>query len=229
MAKRAAEMPEVPPTGRGRCEPAPVDPMAGKRFDGRDLSTDEWISYGGPCHCGVAETIRHTHMSKEQAQLEELQAKVDTLLAERNEAIGRAAEAEGDLRLLRHTLGAQEEESTIDFAYRIKVEFKIEPSFSKYEDVLRKHLVELAERESLPVPDPDQGRSFSLTPEQVESYEKWDKEHKIAKHGGPKEPYSGAIGGRITFCFTSTGLGEIQSVECGLCNESHNLTDFDQW
>ncbi len=38
----------------------------------------------------------------------------------------------------------------------------------------------------------------------------------------------GAIGGRLTFCYTYTGLGPISTVECA-CGEKKDLTDYDAW
>ena len=63
---------------------------------------------------------------------------------------------------------------------------------------------------------------FELSPEQVEKYEKW------RKHGCDLEGNAGAIGGRITFEFTPTSLGVIETVRCG-CGEKLTLTDFEDW
>ena len=38
----------------------------------------------------------------------------------------------------------------------------------------------------------------------------------------------GAIGGRLTFSYTYTGLGPISTVECA-CGEKKDLTDYDAW
>lgn len=38
----------------------------------------------------------------------------------------------------------------------------------------------------------------------------------------------GAIGGRLTYCFTPTSLGTIASVKCA-CGEEITLTDFSEW
>ena len=38
----------------------------------------------------------------------------------------------------------------------------------------------------------------------------------------------GAIGGGVTYHFSPTGLGVIQSVSCA-CGKELNLTDFDCW
>lgn len=64
---------------------------------------------------------------------------------------------------------------------------------------------------------------WSLTEEQVASFKAWDEVHKC------KGAYGGAIGGRLTFSFTSTSLGQVAKVTCGLCGEGHDMTDYDAW
>lgn len=56
----------------------------------------------------------------------------------------------------------------------------------------------------------------------------WNEKHLSERHSG-KEPYAGAIGGRLTFSVTGTSLGEIVAVKCGLCGEEHNLTNWDDF
>ncbi len=58
--------------------------------------------------------------------------------------------------------------------------------------------------------------------------EAWDKAHLADAHDG-KEPYSGAIGGRLTFMVTGTSLGEIVKVRCCLCGHEHYLTNWDDF
>ncbi len=70
--------------------------------------------------------------------------------------------------------------------------------------------------------------NFELDSKQVDAFAKWDAEHLKEAHGG-KHPYCGAIGGRLTFYFTSTSIGQIAKVACGLCNAVHDLTDYDSW
>lgn len=38
----------------------------------------------------------------------------------------------------------------------------------------------------------------------------------------------GAIGGRLTYCFTPTGLGMITEVKCA-CGEEINVTEYEGW
>jgi hypothetical protein len=66
--------------------------------------------------------------------------------------------------------------------------------------------------------------TFTLTAEQVEKYDKWLKK-KNKKNG---EVYVGAIGGAYTFCFTPTGVGVIEKVQCADGTEL-DLTDFSTW
>jgi hypothetical protein len=61
---------------------------------------------------------------------------------------------------------------------------------------------------------------FTLSPEQMEKFEKWRKEKG--------EVYVGAIGGAYTFCFTPTGLGTIEVVKCADGTEL-DLTDYDNF
>lgn len=65
---------------------------------------------------------------------------------------------------------------------------------------------------------------FTLTPKQVEKYEKW-LEKKNKKSG---EVYVGAIGGAYSFVFIPTGLGTIEKVVCTDGSEL-DLTDSDSW
>jgi len=63
---------------------------------------------------------------------------------------------------------------------------------------------------------------FELTDEQTDAYILWQKNHEctLKQHG--------AIGGAITFEFTPTGLGIVESVKCA-CGAEKNLTDYDMW
>jgi len=67
--------------------------------------------------------------------------------------------------------------------------------------------------------------SFSLDKEQLKKFKEWDEEHKgRCAFGDPMK--QGAIGGRLTFSFTPTSLGEISKVKC-TCGEDIDLTDYD--
>jgi hypothetical protein len=73
---------------------------------------------------------------------------------------------------------------------------------------------------------------FSFSDNDNEKINIWDKHHKnTCKYfddGSEICNPVGAIGGRLTYSFTPTGLGLITSVECA-CGEKLNLTDFDMW
>jgi len=62
---------------------------------------------------------------------------------------------------------------------------------------------------------------FKLTKDQTEKFNKWYQ--KLPKH------YCGAIGGRITFKFTPTGLGEIIKVEDTYTKKEIDLTNYENW
>ena len=68
--------------------------------------------------------------------------------------------------------------------------------------------------------------SFVLDEGQAERYNAWNIEHKkVCKYTNNG---SGAIGGRLTFSFTPTGLGDVVEVSCA-CGEKINLTNYDDW
>jgi hypothetical protein len=67
---------------------------------------------------------------------------------------------------------------------------------------------------------------FDLDKEQSIKYNEWTKGHdKVCKFTQPGAS-AGAIGGRLTFEFTPTGLGTIVRVKCA-CGEEVDLTDYD--
>ncbi len=69
--------------------------------------------------------------------------------------------------------------------------------------------------------------SFEITAEEQSKITKWLKEHnKICKFAKPEN--CGAIGGRLTYCFTGTSLGQIGRIQCA-CKEEFCFTDFDDW
>jgi hypothetical protein len=58
--------------------------------------------------------------------------------------------------------------------------------------------------------------------------EEHDKTCKYFDDGTSPNSPVGAIGGRIKFQFTTTGLGIIAIVKCA-CGEEVDLTDYDSW
>jgi hypothetical protein len=77
---------------------------------------------------------------------------------------------------------------------------------------------------------------FELDKDERARFDAWDKQHVI-KHHGDKEPYCGAIGGRVSFVITNTSMGQILGAQCGVCLQKGKpredfhvtLTDFSDW
>lgn len=65
---------------------------------------------------------------------------------------------------------------------------------------------------------------FELTDEELKKYQDWLKEHNktCPIH------YEGAIGGKITFSFTQTGIGCFAKVNCA-CGEELLLSNVDEF
>jgi hypothetical protein len=57
---------------------------------------------------------------------------------------------------------------------------------------------------------------FSIEEDEVVNVRKWIDTHPCKIRG----KYHGAIGGAITFCFTNTTIGQIQTVKCA-CGEKY--------
>jgi hypothetical protein len=64
---------------------------------------------------------------------------------------------------------------------------------------------------------------FALTPIEEIKFKNWDKKHTACRG------QDGAIGGRLTFSFTPTGLGTIIKVRCSICKREIDLTDTNNW
>ena len=66
---------------------------------------------------------------------------------------------------------------------------------------------------------------FNLNEKQLIELEEWNKEHnKIC----PFYKNTGAIGGRLTYCFTPTSLGVIVEVKCA-CGKKIGITEYEDW
>lgn len=52
---------------------------------------------------------------------------------------------------------------------------------------------------------------------------------KIKSPIGDGEPYYGAVGGGLTYCFTPTSLGTVFIVREHFTGLELNLTDYDSW
>jgi len=62
--------------------------------------------------------------------------------------------------------------------------------------------------------------------ENMEKLNEWKQNHKCEYTENTMRV--GAIGGRLTYKFTPTGLGCIQKVRCS-CGEEIDLTDLENW
>jgi hypothetical protein len=70
---------------------------------------------------------------------------------------------------------------------------------------------------------------LTLDDDETKKLLKWNEDHLKDCHGG-KEPYAGAIGGRLTYHLTHTGLGTVVKVVCAFClDKPGDLTDYDSW
>jgi len=65
--------------------------------------------------------------------------------------------------------------------------------------------------------------NFQLDNKQLKDYIEWDKKHQCKFKNN-----CGAIGGRLTFTFTPTGLGVIIKVKCA-CGEELDLSNYEEW
>jgi len=55
-----------------------------------------------------------------------------------------------------------------------------------------------------------------------------NKECKYYDDGTSAQPPGGAIGGRLTYCFTPTTIGTGVEVQCA-CGVKKDLTNYDNW
>ena len=63
---------------------------------------------------------------------------------------------------------------------------------------------------------------FELNEEETQKFNDWRNNHNC------KQKDVGAIGGRFTFCFTPTSLGELATVKCA-CGKELDLTNVSDW
>lgn len=64
---------------------------------------------------------------------------------------------------------------------------------------------------------------FSLDKDQLDKLNEWQK--TVIE----KAKDITAIGGRFTYSFTPTGIGEVVKVKDWITNEEIDLTDYDSW
>jgi hypothetical protein len=65
--------------------------------------------------------------------------------------------------------------------------------------------------------------NFEITKNEEQQIGKWQAKHIKKKHKG--NSYSGAIGGRFTYEFTPTSLGDIGIIKCN-CGEEFTFRDL---
>jgi len=79
---------------------------------------------------------------------------------------------------------------------------------------------------------PEERSGFTISPGEQKVIQAWLDEHnKTCKYyddGTQASCPSGAIGGRLTYCFTPTGLGLITEVKC-MCGDTVNTTEVEDW
>ena len=68
---------------------------------------------------------------------------------------------------------------------------------------------------------------FELLDKELEMFEDWNRKHRKVCKIVNENPQV-AIGGRLTFSFTPTGLGPGVSVKC-ICGAEKDCTDVDSW
>ena len=80
-------------------------------------------------------------------------------------------------------------------------------------------------------PPPPAAERFCLSPVEQERFVAWDAGHyhdcKFFDDGSGSSK-TGAIGGRLTFCFTVTSIGVVAVVRCA-CGAEADVTDFSAW
>ncbi len=69
---------------------------------------------------------------------------------------------------------------------------------------------------------------FELYGKELEMFNDWDRKHKKVCKLVSDPNFTPAIGGRLTFSFTPTGLGSGVSVKC-VCGAEKDCTDIDSW
>lgn len=74
--------------------------------------------------------------------------------------------------------------------------------------------------------------SFTPNEKELKTLNEWLTEHnktcKFYDDGSSPAPKIGAIGGRLTHCFTPTGIGINVTVKCA-CGELKDITDYSCW
>lgn len=64
---------------------------------------------------------------------------------------------------------------------------------------------------------------FGLSKVEKERAEQFNEKHRH------KDVEKGAIGGHISYEFRPTGVGTSINIECGICGEKEDITDYSCW
>lgn len=93
--------------------------------------------------------------------------------------------------------------------------------FNKDEEIvkLKKQLEEKRERDKNTF-------VFTVDADRVAKIREWKAQHEKEKHGG--SGYAGAIGGRYTYEFTPTSIGEFGRIRCS-CGDHFDFDDGSDW
>lgn len=93
--------------------------------------------------------------------------------------------------------------------------------FNKDEEIvkLKKQLEQKEERIK-------NSQTFVILPEKVKIIKEWKKQHEKEKHNGSS--YIGTIGGRYTYEFTPTSIGEFGRIRCS-CGDHFDFDDGSDW
>lgn len=74
--------------------------------------------------------------------------------------------------------------------------------------------------------------NLTFTDIEREKFKVWNAQH-LADHHGGNEPYSGAIGGRISYTLCFTSIGEVVKATCAFCKDHEygtvDMSDYDSW
>ena len=70
---------------------------------------------------------------------------------------------------------------------------------------------------------------FRLTSKEEEEAKQFFLEHKECSYTHLSKPFFSTTGGQFTFLITPTGLGNMISVRCNICDEMREITDVSDW
>ena len=71
--------------------------------------------------------------------------------------------------------------------------------------------------------------NFAIGPTELNKLADWIDVNNKERLNSGKTLNDGASGGRFTYSFTPTSLGEILKITDNLCKKTLDLTDYDSW